>query len=218
MSKNSLISDETLNLVLDSAVNIAIVNTIHKAGLQLIGINPEFRRCVTVKDVCLPIEISWEMCSCHGGRMWFNQDNTNIHIELSSGEYDTEKGITDPATELAYYIDNEMVKIIKDFSKYVYIVDTIGEYTDDKHERRYYKSIEDASYDIFKEDGHDAFSEFGTVIHQFPNPDMRYVVSYAKTNDKNQIEFNCLHENRKRGETEFTADREFKKIFHVFCK
>lgn len=218
MSEQSFISDETLRLVLDNAVDIAIINTCHKAGFELISVEPSGRGLITVQDVCLPVTISWEMCSCHGGRMWISQANTNIHRELSSDEYDTEHGVSDPATELAYYIDNEMVDTIREFSAYVYIVDTIGEYTEGKEERRYFKSVEDASYDIFKETGHDAFSEFGTVIRQPPNPDMRDIAQYAGTNDKGQTIFTCWRESRKYSDSEWTRSNEFKKIFHVFRK
>lgn len=111
--------------------------------------------------------------------MWLSQDNTNIHVELSSPEYDTKNGIVDPETELAFYIDNKMIDAINGFEKYVYVVDVIGEYKKDELRTSYFKSVEDASYFVFHEHGHDLNSEYGEVTHQYPNPDMQERVTYV---------------------------------------
>lgn len=117
----------TLDLVKKDKVMSAIVMKSEEAGFDVIEAS-SYK--VVVKAGCLPVSITWEMCSCHGGRMWLSQSNTNIHVELSSPEYDTENGIVDPETELAFYIDNKMIDTIKSFEKYVYVVDIIGEYKD----------------------------------------------------------------------------------------
>lgn len=115
----------TLDLVKKDKVMSAIVIKSEEAGFDVAEAT---NNKVVVKAGCLPVSISWEMCSCHGGRMWLSQNNTNINIELSSTEYDEKNGIVDPETELAFYIDNKMVGAIKSFEKYVYVVDVIGEY------------------------------------------------------------------------------------------
>ena len=117
----------TLDLVKSNKVMLAIVAKAEQEGLYVLEATSSK---VIVKSMCLPVEITWEMCSCHGGRMWFSQTNTNIYIELSSDEYDEENGIVDPDTELAYYIDNKMIETINGFEKYVYVVEVIGEYTE----------------------------------------------------------------------------------------
>ena len=120
--------------------------------------------------------------------MWLSQFNTNINIELSSTEYDEKNGIVDPETELAFYIDNEMIDAIKSFEKYVYVVDVIGEYKKDEVRTSYFKSVEDASYFVFHENGHDLNSEYGEVTHQYPNPNMQERITYIGE-DKSVLKF-----------------------------
>lgn len=165
----------TLDLVKQNKVMSAIVIKLEKVGFDVI--EATYNK-VVVKAGCLPVSISWEMCSCHGGRMWLSQLNTNINIELSSPEYDEKRGIVDPETELAFYIDNKMIDTIKSFEKYVYVVDIIGQYKKGETKTHYFKSIEDASEFVFHEDGHDLNSEYGEVLHQYPNPDMQERITY----------------------------------------
>ena len=166
----------TLDLVKKDKVMLAIAMKAEEAGFIVMEASSHK---VVVKAGCLPISITWEMCSCHGGRMWLSQDNTNINVELSSPEYDEKNGIVDPETELAFYIDNKMIDIINSFEKYVYVVDVIGEYKKDQLATSYFKSVEDASYFVFQEHGHDLNSEYGEVTHQYPNPDMQKHVTYV---------------------------------------
>lgn len=172
----------TLDLVKQNKVMLAIVIKTEEAGFNVLEATS---RQVTVRANCLPVEITWEMCSCHGGRMWFLQKNTDIHIELSSEEYDEDNGIIDPETELAYYIDNKMIEVVKCLEKYVYVVDVIGEYTDGKIKTNYFDSVENASRFVFDEDGHDLNSEYGEVVHQYPNPDIQKRVTYIS--EKNGV-------------------------------
>lgn len=166
----------TLKLVEDDKVMIAILNALSDTDINIVSADDNK---VVVKAGCLPVSISWEMCSCHGGRMWFNQDETHIHIELSSSGYDYDHGIDSPEKELAHYIDKMMVNTIKSFEKYVYVVDVIGNYgRKDNFNRAYFNSIDSASRYVFDENGHDLNNQFATVIHQYPNPDMQLKVEY----------------------------------------
>lgn len=166
----------TLDLIKDKKVMLAIVAKAEQEGFDVLEATSNK---VIVKAMCLPVEITWEMCSCHGGRMWFSQTNTNIHIELSSDEYDEENGIVDPQTELAHYIDNKMIETINGFEKYVYVVEVIGEYEENKKKIHYFDSVENASRFVFDESGHDLNSEYGVVVHQYPNPDIQKRVTYV---------------------------------------
>lgn len=198
----------TLDLVKKDKVMLAIAMKAEEAGFIVMEAS-SYK--VVVKAGCLPVSITWEMCSCHGGRMWLSQDNTNIHAELSSPEYDTENGIVDPETELAFYIDNKMIDTIKSFEKYVYVVDVIGEYKKDELKTSYFKSVEDASYFVFNEHGHDLNSEYGEVLHQYPNPDMQERVTYVGENN-GVLKF--------KGEAIYNgkASREYEIEFKVFRK
>lgn len=198
----------TLDLVKKDKVMLAIAMKAEEAGFIVMEAS-SYK--VVVKAGCLPVYITWEMCSCHGGRMWLSQDNTNIHVELSSPEYDTENGIVDPETELAFYIDNEMIDAVKSFEKYVYVVDVIGQYKKDELSTSYFKSIEDASYFVFNEHGRDLNSEYGEVTHQYPNPDMQERVTYVGEED-GALKFKG--ESIYKGE----AGREYEIKFRVFRK
>ena len=78
----------TLDLVKKDKVMSAIVIKAEEAGFIVMEAS-SYK--VVVKAGCLPVSISWEMCSCHGGRMGLSQANTNISVELSSPEYDEKK-------------------------------------------------------------------------------------------------------------------------------
>lgn len=177
----------TIDLVKDNKVMIAIVAKAEQEGLRVLEATSSR---VVVKAMCLPVEITWEMCSCHGGRMWFSQANTNIYIELSSDEYDEENGIVDPDTELAYYIDNKMIETIKSFEKYVYVIEVIGEYKEGEKKIHYFNSVENASRFVFEEGGHDLNSEYGVVVHQYPNPDIQKRVTYVGE-ENGVLKFKC---------------------------
>lgn len=198
----------TLDMVKKDMVMLAIVIKSEENGLEVLEAT---NHKVVVKAGCLPIEIMWEMCSCHGGRMWFSQKNTNIHIELSALEYDEENGIVDPETELAFYIDNKMVDTVKGFEKYVYVVDIIGQYKKDETKTSYFKSVEDASYFVFHEHGHDLNSEYGEVTHQYPNPNMQERITYIGE-DKGVLNFKGEAINKG------NVDREYEIRFRVFRK
>lgn len=198
----------TLDLVKKDKVMSAIVIKSEEAGFD---VTEATNNKVIVKAGCLPVSISWEMCSCHGGRMWLSQFNTNINIELSSTEYDEKNGIVDPETELAFYIDNKMIDTINRFEKYVYVVDVIGEYKKDEVRTSYFKSVEDASYFVFHENGHDLNSEYGEVTHQYPNPNMQERITYIGE-DKSVLKFKGEAINKG------NVSREYEIKFRVFRK
>ena len=202
----------TLDLVRDNRVMLAIVMKVEQEGFNILeAISGE----VVVKAGCLPVKITWEMCCCHGGRMWLSQENTNIHIELSSITYDEDKGITDSYTELAWYIDNEMIDTINSFSGYVYVVEEIGKYSADKTDRHYFNSVEKASKFIFEEDGHDVNGEYGIVEHQYPNPDVKKRVTYVRDED-GKIMFKGERLEKRNGA--FCVDSEYTIKYSVFRK
>lgn len=205
---------ETIELVKAGKVLTAVVAKAEEAGFKVVKSDGP---SVTVKAGCLPVAISWEMCSCHGGRMWLSQGETGVHIELSSDGYDESKGITDPETELAYYIDNSMEEEVRGFERYVYVIETEGRYADGKREARYFKSIEEASAFVFEEPGHDLMSEYGTVTHQYPNPNMRLRITYRRE-DGGRLFFEGEFLSRKDGKSDFEVDRRYEIMFRVFRK
>lgn len=201
-----------LDLVKENKVMLAIIIKAEENGFSIVEAN---NNRVIVKANCIPVTITWEMCSCHGGRMWFTNGDTGIFKELSSTKYDTENGIDSPETELAFYIDNKMIDTINGFAKYVYVVETIGRYRDGKVEIHYFNSIESASYFVFDENGHDINSEYGSITHQYPNPNIKQRVTYIGDED-GAIKFKG--ERIEKIKDEFKVVNEWEIKFKVFRK
>jgi hypothetical protein len=211
---------DTLGLVRADMVPLAIMNVLCDAGFEVISAD---RNVVRVMGGCLPVEVSWGMCSCHGGRIWLDQNETMIHIELSSAEYDTDKGIDSPETELAWRIDNEVVPTVEGFSRYVHVVDTYGNYNmPDKHERRYFDSAEKASAFIFDEGGHEVTTT-DTVTHQYPNPKSRlrttcYSITYTRGDGDKALKASYRCERLQEVDGEFETEYEFRREYWMYNK
>lgn len=208
-----------IDMVESGKAMLAIIEEVDSSGYEILGTDG---RNVKVKAGCLPVEISWEMCLCHGGRIWLNQENTNIHIELSSDEYDTEKGIDSPETELAWRIEHELSDSVRHFGEFVHVVDTVGNYgNQERKERHYFDNIENAARFIFEEGGHDLFST-EEVNHAYPNKDVRLLVSYdgdSRESDSKarRIRFKCEKLKRAKG-GEFEVDYEYTHEYWVYRK
>ena len=172
---------------------------------------------VVCKDTCLPVRVSWETCMCHGGRIWINQEETSIHIELSSDKYDKSKGIYDPDTELAWRIEHELVETVKSLSSYVYVVTRTGEFFDDRTDTRYFNNMESASRYMFSQEGIDVNAEYGTVTYQPPNPNIKYEYKYAGDED-GRITFNVTNYKRKSESDSFELERTWTTSYFVFRK
>lgn len=208
-----------LDMVEGGKAMLAIIEEADLSGFEILSMDG---MGVKVKAGCLPVEISWEMCSCHGGRIWLNQDNTNIHIELSSDEYDTEKGINSPETELAWRIEHELSNTVRHFREFVHVVDTVGHYGNpERKERHYFDNIENAARFIFEEYGHDLLST-EEVNHEYPNKDIRLRISYdgdsRESNGKaRRIRFKCEKLKRAKG-SDFEVDYEYTHEYWVYRK
>lgn len=75
----------------------------------------------------------------------------------------------------------------------------------------YFKSVEDASYFVFHEHGHDLNSEYGEVTHQYPNPNMQERITYIGE-DKGVLKFKGEAINKGK------VSREYEIRFRVFRK
>ena len=209
----------TLDLVNSDNVMIAVLEAVTAGGLEILEAD---RGHVKVKGGCLPVEITWEMCLCHGGRVWLDQGETGIHIELSSPEYDADNGIDSPETELAWRIDNELVEAVSRFERYVHVIDEDGSYgMSGRHERRYFDSAEKAAAFVFEEDGHDLLTTI-EVTHRYPNPDVRLRVKYDRDESERdgtarRIHFKCERLERGRNGV-FEVDYEFERSYWVYRK
>lgn len=214
------IRERTLRLVEADKVMIAILEVVDNENLDVLEAD---RHHVKVRSGCLPVEITWEMCACHGGRLWLNQEQARISIELSSDEYDEDKGIVSPETELAWRIDNELVDTIDSFRRYVHVVDSIGEYGDpDRKKREYFDSADKAARRIFEEEGIDLFST-ESFTHQYPNQNMRMRITYMGDEGESgskarRIRFKCEKLERRDPSQPFRVAYELTREYWVYRK
>lgn len=192
----------------------AVMSFLNKNKVQIT--NVDYPNRITVKMHCLPVEISYEMCSCHGGRMWLAQDNTGIQIELASLHYDELLGITSPQTELAYYIENKLLPTLAEFKNYIYVSETIGEYGTDKVYTRYFKSPQDMGNDAFSKDV-DPFA-IDEVEYQPPNPNIKYIYKFQEVDKDGKYVFAATKYQKPTNSDDFEIDREFTIKFWMYRK
>lgn len=138
---------------------------------------------VVVKRQCLPATIAWEMCSCHGGRIWINQEETCIHIEISSPNYDTYLGVDNPESELAYFIDTRLIEELNSLDSYIYVGEVEGEYSSEAVKIYYFKSPTDMGKSLFHNPVDPFASTFDVITYQPPNPNMKYEYRFLNSDD-----------------------------------
>lgn len=122
------------------------------------------------------IQVSFEMCSCHGGRLTICEKGHNYKYHRIEHEfYDEDLGITDPESELLWEIENEMMDVVNNFySKMVYKVVIIGEYTEKEEKTNYFDNI-DRAFDFLmcnnseQFPNENVFSFVEGTVH-YPNP------------------------------------------------
>lgn len=196
----------TLELVQDGDSLLAVLIKLAENKIKVIESE---RENITVEAPCGDVDISWETCSCHGGRMWFYHRNMEIQIELSSEEYDEELGIMSPETELAYYIDNKMIGIINGFSQYCHVVTIDGELGLSNATVKYFKSMELASLYVFGDKGYQLDTMHNEMTRTYPNDGIKDKIKYIGK-EKDGTHFTTT---RYRGNREqYTADIYYKFI------
>lgn len=215
MEKDTIDFKDTLRNIQEYDVLFAIISKLYKSSN--IKIRKFEDRSITVKSNISIITISWEMCSCHGGRMWLDEYHTNIHIELSSPQYDESKGIIDPESELAYYIEYEMIPTIESLAKYIYVSEEIGKWVDDKNNTRYYKSPEDAGYSCFSVQGVDPFSA-DEVTYQPPNRNRKSVYRFREVDKDGKYVFEAVDYERKSEEENWDISNNYILKFWMYRK
>lgn len=127
----------------------------------------------------IPVEVSYELCSCHGGRLSISSSHCSFNYRIEHDSYE-ETGSNSPESELEYEIENEMVPIIKKLKTYVYCMELWREDKPDSHSYTYYNSVEALSRAVLEEDGYDIFTMEGTFTHYYPNPDMASFITFKE--------------------------------------
>lgn len=123
-------------------INDIIAKKLNENKIQIIS---RTETAVLCRKAYIDFEISFEMCTCHGGRLSISENNhLHLHRTIEHNCYDENLGITDPQSELLWSIENEMMEIVDNyFSKFVYKVVETGKYSDGDCNVSYHCSEED---------------------------------------------------------------------------
>lgn len=97
----------------------------------------------------MTIEVSFEECLCHGGRITIAESGHNHNYYKIEHEcYDESLGIVDSETELLWEIGNELLSKVNEFNHYTYKTCIINKYgqKDGRDDERviYSKSLDEA--------------------------------------------------------------------------
>lgn len=144
-------------------------------GWDIVSYDCQGRNKITCRKAYATVDITYEMCSCHGGRIWLSEANHDrVYWEIEHPAYDGELGITDPESELLYEIDNELIgKLETLFSKMTFRLVTIKmDYNGRKEEDEEFFNTEDKAFqrlteNMFPNENLHTF-ESGTI--NYPNP------------------------------------------------
>lgn len=100
----------------------------------------EGNSCVAKKSFA-EIEVYFEECMCHGGRISICEIGHNRGwVRIEHEEYDESLGIVDSETELLWEIENELIDTINKFySHMTWCLCEIGEYEDKKEIKMYFR-------------------------------------------------------------------------------
>lgn len=150
----------------------------------------------------MTIEVSFEECMCHGGRITIcEQGHNNDYYRIEHECYDESLGIVDSETELLWEIENELLPKIKEFDHYTYKTCIINKYGQkngrDDEQVTYSKSLDDAfaiiEYSFLE--GKDPLT-FTEDEFTHPNPVCHFRIKriYKESKfswDNNKIWFHC---------------------------
>ena len=188
-----------------------IIEELNKKGFKVTQVDYTGRPTVSARKAYEEIQVSYEMCMCHGGRIWISTNHTDVHYEISHNSYDTALGIVSPETELFWEIKNELGNKIEQLSHTVYKLCVINRYGKvngiDQEDITYFADMESITqYLFFMGDYSDNVKEikdYNTILEeitmQCANSRFKYTI---KPLDK-KSEYSW-EQNRKYFENEYT--------------
>ena len=197
-------------------IELAIFNELYNHDIKI----KKFEGSMFYLQVgCLEVELRYEICSCHGGRIWLYQPGTNINIELSSTTYDESKGVVDPDSEIAYRIEYELIEAINSFKKYIYVVEVVGRYhRDDSISRYYFKSPQRASDFVLEDETIDLMTiDENPVTVRFPNTNIKEEYVLEKF-ENNTVFLKGSRYDRKDANSEWKLDSTWTVRYYIFHK
>lgn len=142
------------------------------------------RTSCKVKKAFAILNVYFEECTCHGGRISISEEgHTESYYRIEHECYDESKGIVDSETELLWEIENELMEVVnKNFSHLTYKVCFINEYGQkdgkDDERVRYVKDAETALNCLIS-GGRKSYPDgdlytLTELVVQCPNPVCRY--------------------------------------------
>lgn len=189
-----------------------IVDKLESEGIEV----KSFDGCnVLAKYGDIEISISFELCSCHGGRLTISSNHCYFYHRIEHESYDNNKGIVDAESELLYEIEYEMVPVVKSLKSYVYSVEYWREDNPNRHNYKYFNSIDRISSFILEENGYDIFAMDGEFIHYYQNPEMASKVTIEDFKDGKLY---ILRQKLRKVNGEWIVDEDEWHNEHMICK
>lgn len=207
---------------------LKIIKKLKEDGWRVGQVDFSGRNTIEASKRFANISITTEMCSCHGGRMWIDEEHTNQHYELSHGKYNPELGYDTPETELDFIIENEMMDYVNRFSTLIYKLVKINEYGTssgvEKQDCSYFATMEHVTKRIL--DSKNEIKDYNLIEEEkttVPNKNMYYMIKRIKNPstyswEQNRIWFESTCYKRKDERSEFKVDRQFQMYVEVFNK
>lgn len=184
----------------DKEINLLLINKFAENNYTIKNIENNYFTLQGKNGI--EFNVSYERCSCHGGRLTISSKHVEFWKRLESDFYDEEKGITNPTSELLYYINNEMFNIINSFETYIYkVVLTRGGYYKDKEEIKYFNNTKDISSYILGLKDKDIFTIQEQII-TYPNKDIINKVKNVELKN-GVLEFDFFRYERENEHSEF---------------
>lgn len=171
-----------------------IINVLESAGWEVTECNFQHRSADFRKGY-MEIQVSFEECYCHGGRISVaEKGHNNQCFRIEHECYDPEKGIVDGETELLWEIDNELLDVVRQFDHYTYKACVINQYGQkngrDDVVNTYHKSLDDAFYAISATVADPLTFEKG--VHDYPNPKCHLRVTRIHKQEEHSWERNRI--------------------------
>lgn len=190
---------------------VKIHNKLEQEGIEV----EKFDGCrIYAKYGEIPIEVNYELCVCHGGRLSISSSHCCFNYRIEHDSYE-ETGSDSPESELEYEIENEMIPVIKKLKSYVYCMEIWREDKPNAHSYEYYNSVESLSKSILEEDGHDIFTMEGTYTHYYPNPKMASLITFEKFEEGKLY---ILRQDLKKVDEKWIVEDSKWSTEHIICK
>lgn len=199
-------------------------------GWKILGVTYGSCSAVKAEKNHARVSISFEVCLCHGGRMWIYEEHTDQTLTIEHATYDESLGITDGWSEIDYIVEHEMLDKINEFKGFIYKLTKINEYGKhssgvNKEDVSYYADIKYLTKHILDGETTDIadYNQIEKEKINYPNRNIYATVERIFKQEeysfnKDRVWFKHSRYERKDDKGEFKLDREFEMFVTMFNK